>query len=110
MSKEQDVEEYKNKITDKINTLTRQRDKMIMDVRDTQKEIETLAESLYALDPNKQRIMCPQCKSTGIVLTQDNKKRFCEVCGGPDKPYLWADKYNPTPVVPNKLRKEETDD
>jgi hypothetical protein len=109
MVREKDIEDYKNKIEERIESLTKNRDKMIMDIRDTQKELETLAESLYALDTNKIRIMCPQCRSTGIVTAQDGKKHYCEVCGGPDKPYLWADKFTPTPVSQPKLRKEADD-
>jgi hypothetical protein len=105
MAKEKDVEDYKHKIEEKLEDLIKRREKLVLDLRETQREVENFTDMLYAMDLSKQRIVCPTCRSTGIITTQDGKKHYCDVCGGPDRPYLWADKYTFAPV-----KKPEKDD
>jgi hypothetical protein len=90
-----DIVAMKEEIEDEINHLVRKRDSMILEIQKIQNELESLAEKSYSLDQSKIRIRCFNCKGTGISPTpsQDGKKRFCEMCVGPDKPYLWADRY-----------------
>lgn len=103
------LEDYKTKLEDDLNSLVRKRDTMILEIRDIQTKIETLIDQSYALDSSKIRIKCFNCKGTGISPTpsQDGKKRFCEMCGGPDKPYLWAEKFIMEPIPKPKKEEDE---
>jgi hypothetical protein len=93
------VEDYRIKLEDEINSLMKKRDSLVLEMRDIQSKLETLIEQSYALDPTKIRIKCFNCKGTGISprTSQDGKKQYCEVCGGPDKAYLWAERFTETP-------------
>lgn len=89
------IEDIRNELQDKLNTLVRKRDSSILEIQKTQKDIEDIIEKQYSMDASKIRIKCINCRGTGISpnVGQDGKKHFCEVCGGPDRPYLWAEKY-----------------
>ena len=87
------MEDYMNELQDKISTLVRERNNLILEMDKKTKELEKLVEQQFVLDENKIKIKCLGCKGLGYVPTEDGKKQFCPMCGGPDKPYLWADKY-----------------
>ena len=97
MVEKRTVESFKLDLEDNLNSLIKKRDNLVLEVRKVQSDIENNLEKLFAIDTNKVRIVCSNCRGTGISpsLSQDGKKQFCEVCGGPDKPYLWAEKYSP---------------
>jgi hypothetical protein len=91
------IEDVKNEITDKIKSLIKHRDSLILSINDDTKEIDKLTDRLYSLDPSKVRIECVNCHGTGISPnpSSDGKKHVCEVCYGPGRAYMWANTYIP---------------
>jgi len=90
------LDDYKTELEDKIKSLAKKRDTLVLEIQKIQTEIETLVEQSYALDSTKVRITCfPKsaggCAGTGYVTLEDGKKHICPVCNG--KYFLWAEKY-----------------
>jgi len=91
------VEDVRNEIKDKINGLLRKRNSLVIEADTLNKELSILLEQQLALDESKIRIYClPHplgCNGVGYIEREDGKKQPCPICGGPDKPYIWATKY-----------------
>jgi hypothetical protein len=85
---QKNIEERKADLEDKINSKARERDSYILKINEIQKELTTLLEQIYLLDPSKIRIMCPAC-THGIQTRDDGKKILCEYCNGSS--YKWAE-------------------
>jgi len=70
---------------------------MIVDIDKISNEINTLMEQQLALDETHVRVYCLPpplgCNGKGYLETEDGKKQMCPICGGPDRPYIWARKY-----------------
>ena len=91
------IEDIKNDLNDRLRTIVREREKLIISASDKDKEITELMEKLLVLDNTKIRVYClppPMgCGGKGYYEDDKGNKRQCPVCGGPDKPYIWATKY-----------------
>lgn len=90
------IDEYKDELEDKLKSLARKRDTLILEIQKLQTEIETIVEQSYAIDDTKIRITCfplsaGGCSGKGYVTLEDGKKHICPVCNG--KNYIWAEKY-----------------
>ena len=83
------IEERRIELEDKINSKVRERDKLVIELNKTQKDIMDILEETYRLDPTKTRIKCINCKGLGYTPTEDNKKKLCSVCNGAG--YNWAE-------------------
>jgi phage FluMu protein Com len=89
------IENLKDELEDEIKSITRKRDKLLVEVNDIGKELGNLLEKYYALDENMVAIKCPRCKGMGYLQDNKGNKQLCDTCGGPDKPYIWMEKYEP---------------
>jgi len=93
------VDDVRAELSDKIRSLVRQRDKLILDATNIEEQIKVLVEQQLALDNTKVKILCQPpplgCGGTGYIQDNEGKKRMCPVCGGPDQPYVWATIYKP---------------
>ena len=87
------IEEFKEELEDKIKSIVRKRNELLMELDKLQKEIAILLEQSFSLDESKIKIKCLNCSGVGYKLTDDGKKQMCPSCGGPDNPYIWAEKY-----------------
>ena len=90
------VEDYKTELDDKIKSLLRTRNEKVVELNNLNKEIEVLMEQQLALDESKIKVKCIVCSGRGYIESEDGRKVMCQVCGGPDKPYIWAEKYTDT--------------
>ena len=81
----------KEELEDKIKTLSRKRDKAILDANNIQKELILLVEQLYEVEDKYVKIECFRCGGVGYIKAEDNKKRICDICNG--KQYTWMKRY-----------------
>jgi NMD protein affecting ribosome stability and mRNA decay len=87
------IEEIKESTEEEIRKLSRKRSELIIELDKVSKDINTSLEKLYALEPSMVAIKCPACQGKGYIESNDGNKQICSTCGGPDKPYIWAEKY-----------------
>lgn len=94
------TEELK-KIEDKINTLVNQRDKLIADAEEINKELIELSEEYKEKSGMYVRVCCLGCGGVGYIQDGEktDKKRICRnpqvpflACNG--KGYVWLKKYD----------------
>lgn len=90
------IEEIRIELEDELKSLNYNKLKLIQEVQSIEQKQNDLLEKLYLMDPRFVRITCNNCKGTGYVEAKDGKKQFCPYCGGPDKPYIWAEAYEDT--------------
>lgn len=88
------IEDFKNELNDKINSIINKRNESILEAERLSKEVQPLVEQLLALDETKVKIVCLPpplgCNGVGYIEREDGKKVVCPVCGGK---YVWATKY-----------------
>jgi len=83
------VKDYLDEIRDKLNSKIKERDSLLMKIDTVSKEIMSIVNQQYSLDPTKTRIKCINCRGMGYVVGEDNKKKLCSVCNG-DR-FNWAE-------------------
>lgn len=86
-------EEIVLEIEDNIKSLNRKRDKLIIELDSITKELSLKIDELYRHLDTMVAIKCPECQGKGYLEGKDKAKQFCRICGGPDRPYIWAEKY-----------------
>jgi len=96
----------KEDIEDKIKSLTRERNKLIIELNKIQEELSNQMESYYLTKPDTYtKIFCIGCNGVGYIK-EGEKKVLCKVCGG--KQYNWVIKYKEGGNA--GTRQEELDD
>ena len=80
----------KEELEDKINSLIRKRDKLIIERDKVEKEIQDLMDKLLSLDKRYVKAQCIVCRGLGYIQA-DNKKKLCHYCGG--KQFIWVRKF-----------------
>ena len=83
-----------DEIDDKLNSIVRQRDKLIIEVNKVNEEIQELLDTKYTLDPIMERIECIQCGALGRVKREDGSQSICPTCNG--RCYIWLKKFTPS--------------
>lgn len=86
------IDKFKEELKDSIKEKTEERLKLISSVEELTTQITNLLEKYYVIDERMVAIKCPTCKGTGYMENKGNKQ-LCPSCGGPDKPYIWVEKY-----------------
>jgi len=81
------VEEF----NDDINSLIGKRNNLILEAEKINKDLFKIVEERNEIDPRMVKVKCLQCGGKGYQETEDGKKTMCQLCGGPDKPYIWVE-------------------
>jgi len=82
-----------DEINDKLNSLIRQRDKLIIDVNTKNEELIELLEQKYKLDSTMVQVDCIQCNALGRVKSEEGTQIICPTCRGTG--YIWMKLYTP---------------
>jgi len=80
----------KEELEDKINSLARKRDNLILDLDKIQKELSTYMEKYYEVTDDYVKVTCVQCGGLGYLQLEGSKK-ICNVCNG--KEFIWLKKW-----------------
>ena len=86
MSKLEEVQDGLKSILDK-------RDRMIVKVQETQKQVEERMKEFYELSPDYVKIECPNCLGKGMGKNEEGKNVLCPSCRG--ECFIWAKIYKP---------------
>lgn len=78
-------------IEDEIKSLSRKRDKHLIQANEIQEQLLKLAEEMYEINPKYVKVDCLICGGKGYIQTEENKKVKCNVCEM--KSYIWAKVY-----------------
>ena len=91
----EEIEEIKEKIT----SLARNRDKLLIEANNIQKQLMGLSERYNELSPEYEKVVCLTCGGEGYVEDPENNKK--KVCSNPAIPalscngkgFIWLKKY-----------------
>lgn len=81
------------KITNEIEHQTTLLKEIVTQEEEITNKLKELEEEFFTLSDDWVRIKCPVCNGVGFKKSETGSKQKCDYCGGPDKPYIWAEAY-----------------
>jgi len=79
-------------VEDKLSSLVRKRDRLIIDINKLEKEINNTLEEYYRLSGEYVKVVCPRCNGVGYTIDPETRKKV--KC--PE--YIWMKVWKPKNV------------